>query len=157
MKECPHCSGPLIDEAVKCRHCGGWLKSYPEMLEDESSESAPDYLPVLIGIPLLLILHFMSGYFQTPDILIKIGLSEGIRSFYLKLGYAIGITLLYAFPLPIFFAAMSLLFKKLRTVSSFTQIIFWVMIITLIFNLTAGFIFTPEAFKDINHQDIPNK
>ena len=35
MKECPHCLGQIIDEAVKCKHCGAWLKSYDEMMEDK--------------------------------------------------------------------------------------------------------------------------
>lgn len=48
MKECPKCSGQIIDEAVKCKHCGSWLKSYNEMLEDKfpssdyNDESYPD-------------------------------------------------------------------------------------------------------------------
>ncbi len=48
MKECPKCSGQIIDEAVKCKHCGAWLKSYNEMLEDKlpstdyNDESYPD-------------------------------------------------------------------------------------------------------------------
>jgi len=34
MKECPRCSGQIIDEAFKCKHCGAWLKIYDEMIED---------------------------------------------------------------------------------------------------------------------------
>ncbi len=46
--QCPHCSGAIIEEAVTCKHCGVWLKSYNEMLEDKlpstdyNDEAYPD-------------------------------------------------------------------------------------------------------------------
>ncbi len=39
MKECPTCSGQVIDEAIKCKHCGAWLKSFSEMTEDKLPEN----------------------------------------------------------------------------------------------------------------------
>jgi hypothetical protein len=155
--ECPNCSGQIIEEAVKCKHCGERLKSYAEMINDTTNKTSPDFFPIILGIPLLLCLHYMSGYYQTPQIVIDVGLSRGLETIHMKLGYGLGMVLFYALPIPILFGLISLFIEKRRNLFSFIQVIFWSMIITLVLNLAVGFLIVPKALEGISYEEILKK
>jgi hypothetical protein len=99
----------------------------------------------------------MAGYFQTPDIVIDAGLSSGFEKFHMQLGYGFGIALIYALPVPILFGFISLFIKKRRDLFSFSQVIFWSMIIMLVINAAVGFLIAPKALQGISYEEIINK
>ena len=150
MIECPNCSGQIIEEAVKCKHCGAWLKSYEEMISDTTNKTNPDFFPIILGIPLLLCLHYITGYHQTPQLVIDVGLSKGFETMHMKLGYGLGMVLLYAFPVPILFGLISLFIKSKRNLFSFSQIVFWSMVFMCILNAIVGFLIVPKTLQEIN-------
>ena len=157
MIECPKCSGQIIEEAVKCKHCGEWLKSYTKMISDTTNKTSPDFFPIIIGIPLLLCLHYMAGYFQTPGLVIDAGLSKGFEKFHMQIGYGFGIAFIYALPIPILLGLISLFIKKRRDLFSFFQVIFWSMIIMLVINAAVGFLIAPKALQGISYEEIIKK
>ncbi len=98
----------------------------------------------IFGSIILLVLHVLSGYLQLPQQVINVGLSRGFKVSHIKIGYAIGIFLIFAILLPIVISILLLLYKKRRNLLSFSKILFWSLFVTLFFNFLMGFILVPK-------------
>jgi hypothetical protein len=61
MKACPFCAQMIQDEAVKCRHCGGWLNKEEEARLAEAAAVGSKLLAVKIYSYLLLVQAALYG------------------------------------------------------------------------------------------------
>ena len=94
----------------------------------------------IFGSIILISFHILAGYLKVPQQVIDTGLSRGLHTSHIKIGYTLGIFFIFAIIVPIIFILLSLPFKKRRDSLSIAKLIFWSLLITLFFNLLIGFI-----------------
>lgn len=88
----------------------------------------------------LLVLHFVSGYIQTPEIIIGKTVNPELSETYVRIFYGLGVVGWLAIPVPFGAALISLFFKAKRNVYSFFRVLSFSMAITLAFNILLAFI-----------------
>jgi len=53
--QCPYCKGDIPDDAVKCMHCGEWVKQRPVAAEPPRAEPEPASVIVMVPCAVSLI------------------------------------------------------------------------------------------------------
>jgi hypothetical protein len=104
-------------------------------------------------ISLLCFAHLLTGYFQTPSLVISKAAECELNVFVVKSGYGLGIFLFFGFVLPLFMIFVNRLnhYMKNRKIIYIGSRFILFLVISLIINIIYGFIFTPCL---LNHANI---
>jgi hypothetical protein len=108
MKACPFCAQMIQDEAVKCRHCGGWLNKEEEARLAEAAAVSSKLLAVKIYSYLLLVFAAVFGLGMIIGVIASGASSSGSPGF----TELLPILLILAMVSGLIFIALGLLKRK---------------------------------------------
>ena len=109
-------------------------------IDDTISVETKSATKFILGSVVLLVLHFVSGYIQTPEIIVEKTVNPELSETYVRIFYGLGVVGLLAIPIPLGAALISLFFKAKRNVYSFFRVLSFSMAITLALNILNTFI-----------------
>jgi hypothetical protein len=108
----------------------------------------------IYGSILLLSIHALIGFLQTPQEVVETAIAHGLSVSNVKGGYAVSILFIYAIPIPGSIVLLSLFAKSKRNIASASKILFWCLAVMLFFNLWFGFVYGPQASKNIDFDQL---
>lgn len=101
------------------------------IMSKSASNQNQSYKPYVVGLIILLILHFFAGAIFTPSMIIRTA-PNNAPVLSIKIGYGMGMLAIFGIVFPLVITLFSLLSKSNRNFHSFYKILCWTVLSTLL-------------------------
>jgi hypothetical protein len=102
---------------------------------------------------IVLFCHLLFGFVQTPSSVLTESINRGYSPYIARIGYSLGIFVLFGIILPVSLFILSLLYKIVRKNNDYSvkNRIIQFSLISLALNIFYGFLFIPFIIRSSNH------